>query len=186
MNSTLPIQHRREFLKKSILAFGGVLMLPSCLKNYTPFVFLTPDEALLLVQICEQIIPADSNGPGATQAGVVYYIDKQLHEVFHDQQLTYRNGLKAFEETCKGLHQKGFEELSWDEQHAFLTRMEQNQLPGQYWEEHSAQGFFNTMIRHTMQGFYGSPRHGGNKDYMSYRMIRLDYPYVIGRNLYRD
>jgi gluconate 2-dehydrogenase gamma chain len=31
-------------------------------------------------------------------------------------------------------------------------------------------------------GFYGSPRHGGNKDYISYRMLGLDYPLIIGRN----
>jgi gluconate 2-dehydrogenase gamma chain len=33
-----------------------------------------------------------------------------------------------------------------------------------------------------MQGFYGSPRHGGNRDYLSYRMLGIDYPQVIGRN----
>ena len=35
-----------------------------------------------------------------------------------------------------------------------------------------------------MQGFYGSPRHGGNKDYASYRMLGLDYPNIIGQNRY--
>ena len=41
------------------------------------------------------------------------------------------------------------------------------------------------MIRdHTMQGFYGSPRHGGNKGYASYKMLGLEYPRVIGQNRY--
>jgi gluconate 2-dehydrogenase gamma chain len=35
-----------------------------------------------------------------------------------------------------------------------------------------------------MQGFYGSPRHGGNRDYVSYKMMKLDYPHVIGQNRY--
>jgi len=35
-----------------------------------------------------------------------------------------------------------------------------------------------------MQGYYGSPRHGGNKDNMSYKMLKLDYPVVIGQNRY--
>ena len=35
-----------------------------------------------------------------------------------------------------------------------------------------------------MQGFYGSPRHGGNKDYVSYRMLGLEYPDIIGQNRY--
>ena len=176
---------RREFLKKSILAFGGVIMLPSCLKNYKPFLFLTVDEALLLTAICEQIIPADENGPGATQAGVIYYIDKQLHDVFIADQATYRNGLKAIDDTSNEVFSARFEEITWDQQNAFLTRMEQNDLPGEYWQANPPAGFFNMMIRHIMQGFYGSPRHGGNKDYISYRMIGLEYPYVVGRNLYR-
>jgi gluconate 2-dehydrogenase gamma chain len=184
MNGTT-YSSRRDFLKKSLLAFGGVMMLPSCLKNYTPFMFFTADEALLLSEICEQIIPADENGPGATQAGVIYYIDKQLHDVFIADQPIYHNGLKAINETCTRLNSVRFEDLSWDQQNTFLKRMEQNDLPGEYWQANPPAAFFNTMIRHTMQGFYGSPRHGGNKDYISYRMIGLEYPYVVGRNLYK-
>ena len=35
-----------------------------------------------------------------------------------------------------------------------------------------------------MQGFYGSPRHGGNRNYVSYKMLGLEYPRVIGQNRY--
>jgi gluconate 2-dehydrogenase gamma chain len=179
-------QNRRDFLKASLCGFGGVLFLPSCLRNYTPFLFFTSDEATLMAEICEQIIPADELGPGATQAGVIYYIDKQLHEVFTDEQQAYRNGLKAIRESCFALYGDHFEEIDKESQLAFLRRMEANDLHGDYWESHSAAGLFSLMVRHSMQGFYGPPRHGGNKDYMSYRMIRYDYPYVIGRNMYRD
>jgi gluconate 2-dehydrogenase gamma chain len=33
-----------------------------------------------------------------------------------------------------------------------------------------------------MQGYYGSPRHGGNKNFISYKMIGLDEPQIIGEN----
>ena len=46
--------------------------------------------------------------------------------------------------------------------------------------------FFNLVIRHSMQGFYGAPRHGGNRNYMSYRMMGLDFPLVVGRNHYEQ
>jgi gluconate 2-dehydrogenase gamma chain len=178
---------RREFIKSGLLAFSGVLMLPSCLKNYTPFLFLTADEALTLSSICEQIIPADENGPGATQAGVIYYIDKQLHDIFISDQAAYREGLRAIGDSCNELHSVPyFEHLGWDQQKGFLRMMEKNELPAHHWQSLSASAFFNIIIWHTMQGFYGSPRHGGNKDYISYRMIGLEYPYVVGRNLYRE
>lgn len=181
-----PTHNRRAFLRSSLYAFGGVLFLPSCLKNYTPFLFFTEDEATLMAEICEQIIPEEENGPGATQAGVIYYIDKQLHEVFHQDKQAYREGLMAIQASCIDIYDTYFEELGRDQQISFLNKMEANDLPGNYWKDHAASGLFAMMVRHSMQGFYGPPRHGGNKDYISYRMIRLEYPYVIGRNLYRD
>ena len=42
------------------------------------------------------------------------------------------------------------------------------------------------IIKHSMQGFYGPPRHGGNKNYISYKIMDLDYPYVVGQNRYRE
>jgi gluconate 2-dehydrogenase gamma chain len=43
------------------------------------------------------------------------------------------------------------------------------------------------MVRqHSLQGFYGSPGHGGNREYISYRMLGIDYPKVIGQNRYND
>jgi gluconate 2-dehydrogenase gamma chain len=31
--------------------------------------------------------------------------------------------------------------------------------------------FFNLVVSHTMQSYYGSPRHGGNREYVSWRML---------------
>ncbi len=178
-------QARREFLKTGLLSFAGVIMLPSCLKNYSPFRFFTPEEATLMMAICEHIIPADENGPGATQAGVMYYIDKQLSEVFIKDQKAYRDGLVALDRSCRSLYGKGFTDLPGSEQLQTLQKMERNELPGEFWKQTSSSGLLSTMVRHTMQGFYGPPRHGGNKNYISYRMIRLDYPYITGQNRYR-
>lgn len=181
-----PSLKRREFIKTSLLSFAGVIMLPSCLKDYSPFLFLTAEEASLLSAICDRIIPEDKNGPGAKQAGVIYYIDKQLYEVFEDDQQTYRNGLKAIDASCHLLHSSYFEDLDVNSRNLFLEKMEQNDLPGDYWKDQQASGLFSLIIKHSMQGFYGPPRHGGNKNYISYKMMDLDYPYVVGQNRYRE
>jgi gluconate 2-dehydrogenase gamma chain len=44
--------------------------------------------------------------------------------------------------------------------------------------------FFDLVRRHTMEGYYGSPRHGGNRDAVSWRMLGLDEPPVRGRAQY--
>ena len=44
--------------------------------------------------------------------------------------------------------------------------------------------FFDLVRAHTMQGYYGTPRHGGNRDAVSWRMLGLDEPPLRGRAQY--
>ncbi|MGE5426473.1 MAG: gluconate 2-dehydrogenase subunit 3 family protein [Methylococcaceae bacterium] len=176
--------NRRDFIRTASLAFGSVLLFPSCLKVKGVYYFFTPEEANCVIALCEQIIPKDQS-PGATDAGVVYYIDRQLSEVFHYHQDAYRQGIKKLQTYCKDKYSKNFENLSFEDQEKTLTLMEANQLSEKEWSETKPADFFNLVLLHTMQGFYGSPIHGGNKDYMSFEMLRIDYPLVIGQNRYR-
>jgi gluconate 2-dehydrogenase gamma chain len=50
--------------------------------------------------------------------------------------------------------------------------------------EKKAPGFFELVRRHTLQSYYGSPRHGGNRDAVSWRMLGLDEPPLRGRAQY--
>jgi gluconate 2-dehydrogenase gamma chain len=50
-------------------------------------------------------------------------------------------------------------------------------------EQHERR-FFELVRNHTMEGYYGSPRHGGNRDAVSWRMLGLDEPPVLGRAQY--
>ena len=63
-------------------------------------------------------------------------------------------------------------------------KMERGELAIDRWKDISQSEFFEMILRHTMQGFYGSPRHGGNKNYVSYRMMKVDFPLLIGQNRY--
>ena len=148
-----------------------------------PYRFFSVAEATLLIAICEQIIPRD-DAPGATDAGVIHYIDRQLCRAFADHQAAYRLGLAAFGKTCLQVYKMPFEQLGFAQQTEALRLIEAGQAPGELWGEQSQQGFFSLVIDHTRQGFYGSPRHGGNRDYASYRMLGLAYPNLIGQNRY--
>ena len=177
--------NRRDFIKSASLAFGGVLLFPSCLKQSTIYRFFTPEEARCIIAFSEQIIPKDSS-PGATDAEVIFYIDRQLAGVFEYDQDTYRNGIKNLQAYCKVKYSKLFELLTPDVQIKVMKTMESNQMNETEWPKGKPGEFFNLVLSHTMQGFYGSPIHGGNKDYMSFKMLKLDYPTVIGQNRYRS
>src|SRR5438445_13398388 len=52
--------------------------LKTKLNTVTGFVSLNINEQSLVEAIVETIIPSDSTGPGAKEAGVIYFIDRQL------------------------------------------------------------------------------------------------------------
>ena len=138
----------------------------------------------MVICLAEQIIPADKD-PGATEANVINYIDKQLVGPLERFQENYRTGLDAIQKTSSVLYQKKFEELEWEKQTDFLEKMERNELPSDHWPDSEQRSFFRLIMDHSMQGFYGSPRHGGNCNYVSYKMMKIDYPHIIGQNRYR-
>jgi gluconate 2-dehydrogenase gamma chain len=47
--------------------------------------------------------------------------------------------------------------------------------------ENRSRVFFDLILAHTLQGFYGDPRHGGNRNMASWRMLGLACPPVRGR-----
>jgi len=178
------IYNRREFIKTAGLLYGSLLLLPGCSSTiqgkYTVF---EDKEAECLIALCERIIPAD-DCPGATDAGVIHFIDKQIRLRFPEEKELFRKGIASLQSWCRTKYNKNFEELSTELQDNTLQMIGKNEMPKDGWEIPPAK-FFNKLISRTMQGFYGSPRHGGNKDYMSFRMLKLDYPLLLGQNRYR-
>jgi gluconate 2-dehydrogenase gamma chain len=146
--------------------------LTSCGGESTPWRFLTQAEGRTLEAICEQIIPADQT-PGAAWAGVVNFIDRQLTGPYRRQQARYRGGLAEIDQASIGKFGKAFAALQPEQQTALLES-----LTG------SAKRFFSTVIAHTMQGYYGDPRHGGNRDAVSWRMLGVPVIPIRGRNRY--
>jgi gluconate 2-dehydrogenase gamma chain len=175
---------RRRFLALTFWGTGGIYLLSQC--NFTgsnQWRFLTTDEAHLLDALVEQIIPADE-WPGAKEAGATNFIDKQLLGPYSRFQEAYRKGLKAVQESSHKLFQKNFEALNFEVQTQFLETMEAGKMEGEIWKDGFDRHFFSLIRDHAMQSFYGSPRHGGNKGHVSYKMLRLDYPLIIGQNRY--
>lgn len=133
---------------------------------------LADDEALTLATLCDQIIPAD-DWPSASQAGVVTFIDRQLTGPYRRHRKAYHQGLLQ----ASALSQSQF-------QCAFVRASQPQQLQIANALAHDNRPFFELLRRHTMQGYYGSPRHGGNKDAVSWRMLGLDEPPLRGRAQY--
>jgi gluconate 2-dehydrogenase gamma chain len=130
-----------------------------------PLQTFSRDEARTVEDLCEQVIPAD-DAPGAKQAGVLYYIDRQLAGPLRRFEPAYHDGLAKLRDECRGKTGRDFAELPFAEQTKFLQEME-----AAHAEELNS--FWRMVIDHTMQGFYGSPAHGGNRDEASWKMLGI-------------
>src|SRR6202046_2160394 len=97
---------RREFLTVPAAALGGTLLYtlagePLRLQAQNggkdgmvkvSLRFFTADEAKVVSAACERIFPSDASGPGATEAGVVIYIDRQLAGPYGRDKYRYTKG----------------------------------------------------------------------------------------------
>jgi gluconate 2-dehydrogenase gamma chain len=166
-----PAMRRRAFLGAGFSA-AIVGSTVGCGSGTGQWRFFTPAEARTLEAVCAQLIPADRD-PGAKEAGVVNYIDIQLTRVFRKHRAAYRRGLAAIDAESRARAGKLFADLQPPEQTEALNAVEEK-----------SQAFFDLMLTHTRQGFYGDPRHGGNRNMVSWKMLGLPFPPVRGRQHY--
>jgi gluconate 2-dehydrogenase gamma chain len=152
-------------------------------RNSGSWRFFKTDEAATLDAICERIIPADQD-PGASAAGVVNFIDTQMSGPFRRFQKTYRHGVIAVNQLSLRQFQKRFVELAPERQDAVLSAMEHNKVPPDVWDSAQARLFFDMVINHTLQGFYGDPRYGGNREAVSWAMLGVPLIPIRGRQQY--
>jgi len=172
--------NRRAFLQAALAAAAAAGASVACSRNGSPWRFFSIDEARALASMVDQIVPPDQDA-GAVWAGVVNYIDRQLCGPFEALQPVYRQGLGAVDQTSQSTYGKVFADLESQQQIELLGRLEDGKAFTAAWKELSSSEFFRYVVDHTMQGFYGDPRHGGNRDGVSWKMLNLSYPPIRGR-----
>jgi gluconate 2-dehydrogenase gamma chain len=171
--------------------------------------FFTSDEAAFVDAAVARLIPNDELGPGAKEAGVTVFIDRQLAGPFgkaetwymqgpwgtgeatqgYQTRLTpaqlYRAAIKAIDEHLKQANGKIFAQISPDEQDKVLGDLDNDKIK---LTNVSGKAFFELLLQNTIEGFFSDPIHGGNRDMAGWKLIgfpgaRYDYrPYVDKHN----
>jgi gluconate 2-dehydrogenase gamma chain len=159
---------RRDFVVATVAA--GTALLAACGSTQrSGWDFLSNQEARALTAICDQIIPAD-DFPSASQAGAVDFIDRQLARHFRRHRSAYRDGLKRADALSRRRYGSELAALALAQQLEVVRAIEQEDPE-----------FFELVRDHTLDGYYGAPRHGGNRDAVSWRMLGLAEPPILGR-----
>ena len=140
-----------------------------------------------------RLIPADKLGPGALEAGVPEFIDRQMQTPyavganwymqgpFHPEadptlgyQLpltpkdVYRLGIAEANAHARKKHGDAFPKLSAEQQDGLLGDMESGKAE---FEKVPAKVFFATLLQNTREGFFSDPKHGGNQGLVGWKLI---------------
>ena len=156
---------RRRFLEGALAASTTA----ACARKSVPRP-LSESEMATLTAICDQMIPADQD-PGGAWAGVANYIDRQLRGPYREHTEAYHQGLAEVDRRAGGSYRT-------------LARAQQLDVLNQMDRDQATRGFVSLVAAHSIQGYYGNPRHGGNRDYCSWRMLGVPASPVRGRDGY--
>ncbi|SHS62569.1 Gluconate 2-dehydrogenase subunit 3 precursor [Mycobacteroides abscessus subsp. abscessus] len=140
--------------------------------------FLNQEEARTIEAMASRIIPSDEHGPGAKEAGAVIYIDQLLAGYYRHLQTFYRQGLIEFEGFCREIYGVPFIELTEEHQDQILLKIEQIE-PADSSDSNDCNDkreillaqFFAVVHEHTMEGTFGDPLYGGNRDTIGWKLI---------------
>ncbi|MBF7141575.1 MULTISPECIES: gluconate 2-dehydrogenase subunit 3 family protein [Pseudomonas] len=162
--------------------------------DYHP-TFFTQEEWAFLQAAVAHLIPNDDRGPGAVEAGVPEFIDRQMNTPygagnlwfmqgpFHTDappelgyqlklspQQLYRLGISETDGYCRKTFGKAFVDLPHDQQEQVLKALDENKAT---FEALPAGTFFSLLWSNTKEGFFCDPIHGGNKHLVGWKLINF-------------
>lgn len=160
----------------------------------TGYVYFTPTEVTFIEAFVARLIPNDSVGPGAVEANVPFFLDRQLagpfgrgdhyflggpwpkgtpeqgyQSRFSPAQL-YRAAIVAIDAyVAANFSGVVFARLAPEAQDKILKGLESGdvKLDGGV----DAKSFFAMILQNTKEGYFSDPIYGGNKDMAAWKMI---------------
>jgi gluconate 2-dehydrogenase gamma chain len=205
-------RERREFLKR-LSTLGAAVALPAGAANAgerlshpgqhsaqtgvasgesTTLLYLTRTEADFVDAALNCFIPSDALGPGAREAGVTIFIDRQLHGAWgamargyrlgpwpegtpqqgYQSPLTprevYRTAIREIDALCETRYGRRFADQPQPEQDALLKALDAGELT---LESVPGTLFVNLLWANTQEGFFADPVYGGNRDKVGWRLV---------------
>jgi gluconate 2-dehydrogenase gamma chain len=165
---------------------------PAAAAGDEPFQFLTAPEVAFIEAALAVLIPTDELGPGAREAGVANFIDRQLAGAFGTQARGYRQGpwaegspeqgfqsaltpqqiyrvaIADINRHCSAEFGSVFNELDASRREDVLTRLEAGSIA---LETVPAPLFFGLLWTNTQEGFFADPMYGGNRGKAGWALV---------------
>jgi gluconate 2-dehydrogenase gamma chain len=157
-----------------------------------PLLRLNETEHAFVVAAVDTIIPADELSPSGSDCGCATYIDRQLASAYGGGAKMYRSGpflkgkpeqgyqlsltpaefittgIAAANVWSRKTYGHDFDRLPPDKRVEALKAMEEGKAD---FVNFSSRAFFARLLALTMEGFFGDPIYGGNRNKVSWKML---------------
>ena len=133
---------------------------------------LTPRQMRILEAFVERLVPRDELGPSAAEVGAQIYIDRALAGPNSGEKASFAEGLAAMDAFAKRSQGEAFADLAPDRRDAVIAAVENGTAGGFT----NARQFFARVRRLTLEGMFGDPYYGGNKNFAGWDLIRYPGP----------
>ena len=199
---------RRQFLK-SAAAMGAALPAGVAAQGHSAeeheknhakhtrgpapaYMFFTEPEIAFVQAAVARLIPADELGPGAKEAGVAFFIDRQLFGGWGTMARMYRQGphpegtpqqgyqspltpqevyraaIRDVNAYCQKTHGKAFAQLATAQQDEVLRGLDAGKIE---LDTVRSRFFFDMLLQSTIEGFFSDPIYGGNRDKVGWKLV---------------
>lgn len=207
--------HRRRLLQAAGAGLAAAIPLrrmevqaaPAATAGPARYEFFSAEEARFVEAATARLIPVDELGPGALEAGVPQFIDRQLAGAYGGGERLYKAGpwrkgtpsqgyqlphtpAELFRGAIRSIGGRlsakgGFAKLAPHEQDAFLEALHKGDI------DLGAAGtteFFEMLLALTMEGYLSDPAYGGNRGMAAWKMIGFPGAYasyygLVGQNV---
>jgi gluconate 2-dehydrogenase gamma chain len=157
-----------------------------------PLLILNETEHAFVVAAVDTLIPADELSPSGSDCGCAVYIDRQLASAWGGGAKSYRAGpyikgkpeqgyqlpltpaefmsagIAAANVWSRKTYGHDFDRLDPDKRIEALKEMQEGKAE---FVNFSSRAFFARLLTMTMEGFFGDPIYGGNRNKASWRML---------------
>lgn len=163
--------------------------------TYGAYTFFNLHEARFVEAAVSRIIPDDELGPGALEAAVPLFIDRQLQSQFGlaatwymqgpwqdgteqqgyqlplTPQEVYRSSIAALDAHAEETYGAVFAELADRDKDAILTALEAGEVDVPPLPKRILDTFWGMLLDNTKEGYFSDPAYGGNHDKVGWRLV---------------
>jgi gluconate 2-dehydrogenase gamma chain len=181
-----------ETIRRKLPWAAGQTDRPSARDERPGYIFFAPAEAAFVEAAAARLIPSDATGPGAIEAEVPRFIDRQLAGPYGEGDrfylqppfpkgtptqgwqmgppaTVYRAGIAAVDRWANATYGKPFAALDAATQDQALKALEDG--TADLGEGADAKAFFVLLLQNVIEGYFADPIYGGNRDMGPWRMI---------------